>query len=268
MKDFLRGVPIYFAYFQRFLLARMEYKFDFFFGIFANILTTMTGLLFIFFLVDGKAVPSIGGWKREEVLFIYGYASLSLAILSTLAANLYGFASRYIVLGQFDRVLLRPLSTLCQILFESFNLDSIGGLLTGAGVLIYASNELNLTFGAIDILWLLLSAFSGGVILISVFVVVASLSFHFEDRFGIAPPVFNLLNFGRYPTPIFNRIIQFLLSFVIPFAFVGFYPATHFLDRPGFEIWCYSTPLMACACAAVAGAAWRFGVSRYESTGS
>ena len=109
---------------------------------------------------------------------------------------------------------------------------------------------------------------SNGVILISVFVVMCSLSFHFEDRLGIGPPIFNLINFGRYPTPIFNKIIQFILSFVIPFAFVAFYPATHFFNRPGFEIWCYGTPFMALACSGVAAYAWRFGVSRYDSTGN
>ena len=268
MKELFRSIRIYVAYFRLFLLARLEYKADFLFGIFANIVMTASGLLFIFFLVDGKTIPSIGGWKREEVLFIYGYSMIAMAIFTTFAINLYQFGNRYIIQGQFDRVLLRPLNSLCQVLFESFNLDAVGGLLTGIGVLLYSVKKLNYQFHALDILWILVSGFSGGTILISVFVVVSSFSFHFEDRLGISPPIFNLINFGRYPTPIFHRVLQFILSFVIPFAFVAFYPATHFFNRPGFEVLCYGTPVMAIFCMFVAAQAWRFGIGRYESTGN
>ena len=213
-------------------------------------------------------MPSIGGWKREEVLFIYGYSMIAMAIFTTFAINLYQFGNRYIIQGQFDRVLLRPLNSLCQVLFESFNLESVGSLLTGLCVLWYSAAHLHIHLGFFDFLWIAVSGLSGGIILISVFVVVSSLSFHFEDRMGISPPIFNLINFGRYPTPIFNRLLQILLSFVIPFAFVAFYPATHFFDRPGFEALCYATPLVALVLSLLAAASWKFGVSRYESTGN
>lgn len=268
MKDLLLALRVYSAYFRRFLVARMEYKADFFFGIFANIIMTASGLLFIFFLVDGQVVQSIGGWKQEEVLFIYGYSMIAMAIFTTFAINLYQFANRYIIQGQFDRVLLRPLNSLCQVLFESFNLESIGGLATGIAVVTYALQKMQRSFGVLDFLWVLISGLSGGIILISVFVIVSSLSFHFQDRLGIAPPIFNLINFGRYPTPIFHKVIQFILSFVVPFAFVAFYPATHFFNREGFAWLCYGTPFMAGLCAFVAAVAWKFGVGRYESTGS
>jgi ABC-2 type transport system permease protein len=268
MTDLIRSLQVYGSYFRRFLLARLEYKGDFLFGIFANFIMTASGLLFIFFLVDGRNVPSIGGWRREEVLFIYGYSMIAMAIFTTFSLNLYQFGNRYIIQGQFDRVLLRPLNSLCQVLFESFNLDSIGALITGVGVIVYSGSKLSLDLHFTDLLWLFVSGLSGGVILLSVFVIVCSLSFHFEDRLGIAPPIFNLINFGRYPTPIFHRIIQLILSFVIPFAFVAFYPATHFFDRSGFEVYCYGTPFMALLCASAAAWAWTFGVSRYESTGN
>ncbi len=264
----LRSLRIYSSYFRRFLTARLEYKLDFFASIIANILMTTSGLLFIAFLVDGEAIPSIQGWSRDEVLFIYGYSLLSMAIFTTFAPNLYQFGDRYIIQGQFDRVLLRPLNSVAQVLFESFNLESVGSLLTGIGVLAYASNRLQLTFTALDYLWLAASVLSGGIILLSVFIAIASLSFHFEDRLGISAPIFSLITFGRYPTPIFNHTIQFILRWVVPFAFVAFYPATHFLGRTEFRTLCFCTPLVALVAATLATSAWIFGVSRYSSTGN
>jgi ABC-2 type transport system permease protein len=264
----MRAFLIYGAYFAQFLKGRLAYKIDFFGSILANILVTVSGLLFIIFLIDGHAVQSLGGWSRDEVLFIYGYSMISMAVFGMVARNLYRFGDKYIVEGEFDRILLRPLNSLLQVLFESFNLETLGSLFVGVSLLLYTAGELGIILGFVDILWLIFSSFSGGVILLSVFVTLASLSFHFPDRLGVSAPVYNLINFGRYPLPIFNKLIQFILCWIFPFAFVAFFPATHFFERSGFELFCYFTPVMAVICALVASTAWKFGVSKYTSTGS
>ncbi len=262
------SLSIYAAYFAQFLKARMEYRWNFLVSLVANVLVAVTGLFFVVFLMNGETVTALKGWSRDEVLFIYGYSMISMAIFSTVALNLYGFGDRYIIQGLFDRVLLRPLNSLAQVLFESFNLDSIGSLLTGIATMLYAAHNLGIHFGFLDCVWLIVSALSGAIILLSVFVVLSSFSFHFEDRLGIAPPFYNLIAFGRYPLPIFNRVIQFFLSWIVPFAFVAFYPATHFFNRSGYELLCYSTPAMALASVFVAWQAWQFGVGKYQSTGN
>lgn len=264
----MRNFSIFLAYFAKFLKAQLEYRFNFFAGIFANMLVALSGLLFVFFLVDGKQIESLQGWTRSEVLFIYGYSMMSMALFSCVAINLYGFGDRYIIQGQFDRILLRPLNTLGQVLFESFNLEALGTFCVGLATLGYAAAQLGLHFSLLDVAWLLFSSVSGAIILCSVFVILASVSFHFEDRMGIAPPFYNLIAFGRYPLPIFNRLIQFILSWIVPFAFVAFYPATHFFNRRGYEFLCYFSPLMALIFLSLAWLAWQFGVSRYESTGN
>ncbi len=263
-----RAIHVSSSYFAQFLKARLSYKADFFAAIFASALVSVTGLLFIVFLIDGKTVPELKGWRREEVLFIYGYSMLPLALFSLVSPNLYEFGDKYVIQGQFDRVLLRPLNSLCQVLFETFNLESVGNLVVGIGVLWYADNKLHFDFSFLDYCWLVVSSISGGVILLSVFVIIASLSFHFEDRLGISAPFFNLMAFGRYPITIFNRTIQVILSWIVPFAFVAFYPATHFFSRGGFEVYCYLTPVMALLCFLVASLSWKFGVSKYSSVGN
>lgn len=264
----LKSFNVYSAYFAQFLKARLEYQGDFFAGIAANFFVAFTGLLFLLFLMDGEVVEGLGGWGRDEVFFIYGYSMLPMAVFSTFAPNLYDFGNRYVIEGEFDRVLTRPLNSLFQVLFESFNLEAFGSLLVGFGLVLYSGSALGLSFSLVDFAWLIVSGLSGGIILISVFVFLASCSFHFEDRIGIAPPFYNLIQFGRYPLPIFHTAVQFVLSFVVPFAFASFYPATHFLERDAFAAFCYASPLVALITFGVAYGAWNFGVSRYASTGS
>ena len=264
----MRTVSIYFAYFAQFLKTRMAYKGDFIAAMFTSALASAGGLIFILFLLDGEIITNIKGWSRAEIIFIYGYSFITTAIFSMLAYNLYDFANRYIIEGQFDRVLLRPLNSLSQVLFESFNLDTIGNIILGIVVIKITATDLGFTFTLIDYLWLAISCISGAAILLAVFVILSSLSFHFEDRMGITPPFYNLINFSRYPLPIFNRFIQILLSWIVPFGFIAFYPATHFFNRTGYEAFCYGTPLMALACIFVSSLFWRWGISKYSSTGN
>jgi ABC-2 type transport system permease protein len=265
MKRILR---IYGLYFAQSLKARLAYKADFFALILSSMLVTIFGLLFIIFLLDGETITELNGWSREEILLIYACSSIATSVFSFLSPNLYRFGERFIIQGQFDRVLLRPVNTLCQVLFEAFNLESIGSLLVGAALFLYSSNELGLNLGIMDVIWLIVACAAGGITVLSVFVLLVSLSFHFEDNLGLAPPVYNMLMFSRYPLPIFNYLTQFILCWIIPFAFVGFFPATHFLGKEEFTFLCYFSPVMALICLIVAWLFWCFGVSKYSSTGS
>jgi ABC-2 type transport system permease protein len=85
---------------------------------------------------------------------------------------------------------------------------------------------------------------------------------------GIVPPVFNMLTFGRYPLTIYNVFIQFLLSWIIPFAFASFYPTTYFLRREAFAPYFHVVPLMAVLLVLLARVIWDRGVRNYASTGS
>ncbi|MCB0317839.1 MAG: ABC-2 family transporter protein [Bdellovibrionales bacterium] len=264
----LRLFKIYTLYFAQSLKTRLAYAVDFLALMFASMIITASGILFVVFLIDGKNVTSIGSWSRDEILFIYGISTIATALFSFVSSNLYQFGERWIIQGEFDRVLVRPLNSLCQVLFESFNLESIGSLVVGFGIVFFSAGRLDISFSLLDYIWLILSTISGGVIITSVFVIVTSFSFHFEDRVGLSPPVFNMMMFSRYPLPIFNKGVQFLLMWILPFAFAGFFPSTHFLNRNGFELYCYATPVMAVILTFIANLFWNFGVSRYSSVGN
>ena len=129
-------------------------------------------------------------------------------------------------------------------------------------------NRLALPWRPSDYLWFVLMVVCGALIYISVFLTLTAVSFWFEDRVGIVPPVFNMLTFGRYPLTIYNLFIQFLLSWIIPFAFASFYPTTHFLRREAFAAQVHLVPVVAVMFGVLARVVWNGGVRNYSSTGS
>ena len=53
--------------------------------------------------------------------------------------NLYDFGNNYIIEGKFDRILLRPISSLFQVLFETFRIESFQEVATGIFCMVWAA---------------------------------------------------------------------------------------------------------------------------------
>ena len=253
-------------YFSQYAKARLEYRADFFSSVAASFLGTAAS--FGFLLIVFSRVPAVRGWKFEEMVFLYGFSLVPLGLFNVLSWNLYLFADRYLIEGRFDRVLVRPVSSIFQVLFESFRLESLQETATGLFAVVWAARRLGVGFGVFEAILFAAWAACGAVIYLSIFIGLTATSFWIEDRIGITPPVFNLMQFGRYPLTIYDTWVRFALSFVIPFAFASFYPTLRFLGRTEFEREFWAVPAVALIVSLVALSLWKAGVARYHSTGS
>lgn len=253
-------------YFYHYLIMRVSHRGDFLIGLATSFAATISSLGFVVVLF--QKVPQLVGWRYEEVLFLFGFSLIPFGLFNILSLNLYEFGNEYIMEGKFDRVLIRPVSSLFQVLFENFRIESFQEILTGLGVIVYASARLHLAWAARDVLLLLAYALCGGAIYVSIFLVLSTVSFWFEDRVGMHPLAWNLLAFGRFPLSIYSGAIQFFLSWIIPFGFATFYPSVRLLHRSEFLRYAPIIPVVAAACLAIAISVWNSGVRHYSSTGS
>ena len=262
----MRHFSILIEYFFQYLKARLEYKGDFLIALAASFSATIASFGFLYLLFH--RVRSLQGWSFEELVFIYGFSLTCLGFFNVLSLNLYEFGERYIMEGRFDQVLIRPLHSLFQILFETFRLESFQEVVTGLALVFYSGRRLHLHPEGIHFFLFPLAILCGVVLYLSIFILLTSVSFWFEDRLGITPPVYNMIPFGRYPTSIYNVFLQFLLSWVIPFAFASFYPTTLFLGRCEYSLHFALVPVMALSFGGLALITWNRGVRNYRSTGS
>ena len=261
-----RHLRLFIQYFAQYTKVRLAYKADFVIAFFSSMAATVLGFGFV--LVLFSKIPRLQDWTFDEVLFLYGFSLIPLGFFNVISWNLYDFSEIYVIEGKFDRVLLRPVSTLFQVIFEKFRLESLQEVVTGIGVVLLSVHRMHLTLSVPDYFWFGLMIACGSAIYLAVFLILTAVSFWFEDRVGIVPPVFNMLTFGRYPLTIFNVFIQFLLSWIIPFGFATFYPTTHFLRRSAFALYFHLVPLVAAAFLTLAIVVWNRGVANYSSTGT
>ena len=120
---------IFWAYFAQFVKMRLAYRMDFFVDTLAVSFSMVIQLAVLTTLFS--KVKALEGWSFEQVLFIYAFSLLPLGIFNIVSVNLYRFSDNYIIQGKFDRVLLRPVGTLAQVIFESFNVSGLNEIIMG-----------------------------------------------------------------------------------------------------------------------------------------
>lgn len=264
--QFRRHALLLIEYFSQYAKVQLGYRGDFFISVATSFAATIFALGFLVVLFS--KIPRLAGWRFEEVLFLYGFSLIPFGLFNVVSLNLYDFGNNYIIEGKFDRVLLRPISSLFQVLFETFRIESLHEIATGLFAVWWSAHRIGLAWTWGDSALLVFWGICGGVIYISFFLLLSTVSFWFEDRIGIHPPFWNLIAFGRYPLSIYGGFIQFVLSWIIPFGFASFYPSVRLLGRSTFRAYAPLVPVVAAACLAVAIGTWNFGTRHYASTGS
>jgi ABC-2 type transport system permease protein len=261
-----RHALLFFDYFTQYAKVRISYRGDFFVSLATSAAATFFALAFMVILF--RKAPQLAGWRFEELLFLWGFTLIPYGIFNVISMNLYDFGNNYIIEGKFDRVLLRPVSSLFQVLFETFRIESLHEIATGLFCMWWASRELGLHWTIAKIAMLTFYGLCAGVIYVSIFLLLSTVSFWFEDRIGVHPPVWNVIAFGRWPLSIYSAAVQFFLCWIIPFGLASFYPSARLLGRAVTPQYLPFVPIVAVVFLTIAISVWNFGTRHYASTGS
>jgi len=266
LEELRRHFLLLYEYFQQYAKVRVSYRGDFIVSVATSFAATIFSLGFVVVLF--QKAPELAGWTRAEVIFLWGFTQIPYGIFNIISLNLYEFGNNYIIEGKFDRVLLRPVSSLFQVLFETFRLESFQEIVTGLFCMAWATRQLGLHWTAPKVGMLLFFGLCAALIYVSVFLVLSTVSFWFEDRIGVHPPVWNIIAFGRYPLSIYSGAVQFFLCWIIPFGLASYYPSVRMLGRTVIPSYAAMVPVVAVAFLTGAILLWNFGTRHYSSTGS
>jgi len=249
--------------------SQLEYRLSLALQIVATALLTL--LDFVMILVLFENVPTLDGWTVQEVALLYGLAAISFALTDLVVGHLDLFP-QMIRDGTFDQILVRPLPSLLQVVASDFSLRRVGKLAQGIGVLAVALVAVDVDWTPGRVLMIPLAVASGTLIYSGVWIALATVAFWIVDAIELV----NAFTYGGnflsgYPITIFGRWLRNLVLFVIPIAFVSYFPALYVLDRPDDlglpEALRYLSPVVAIVTAVVAMLVWENAVRRYRSAG-
>ncbi|WP_243388095.1 ABC transporter permease [Bacillus kexueae] len=256
---------MFFQYMGQYLKTRMQYRTDMVVELISDMMFQAANLIFI--LVVFGHTSMLSGWNRDEIIFIYGFFLVPFALFASFF-NIWDFNERYIVKGEMDRILTRPIHSLFQVVLERMELESLFGAITGFIIMGYAAIQLQLTFHWYDLFIFILFVLGGTLVYAGIFVSIASIGFWSDARTSIMPMMYNIGNYGRYPVNIYNRIIRYILTWILPFAFVGVYPSAYFLNKEEWYGYAFITPVMGMIFFSLSILLWNAGVKRYRGAGN
>ena len=161
---------------------------------------------------------NIGGYTFKQVLLLWGIAASTYGISHFFFKNAFTLSDT-INNGKLDAYLVQPKNVLLSAITMDVEASAIGDL-------IYAYIMLGIYGMTINnfLLFTILSI-CGGLIMVSITVILGSLSFWFNKADAIADVGGMLmLNFSTYPEGIFKGITKILLFTIIPVGIVNFLP--------------------------------------------
>jgi ABC-2 type transport system permease protein len=217
-------------------------------------------------------VRSLGGFSFAEVAMMYALTTCAFSFADMFVGHVDGLPD-YVRTGQFDAMLLRPLSALGQLVTSDFSLRRIGRAVTGLVVLVAALGFADIDWTPSRVLLLLITPIAGCVIFCSIFIAAAAVSFWLVEGTEFA----NAFTYGgnylsSMPFTIFPVAVRRFFTFVVPGAFVAYLPTLALLGRSdpaGLPTWLsWSGPVAALAAAAAASLLWRVGLRHYVGAGS
>ncbi|MFP4661223.1 MAG: ABC transporter permease [Halanaerobiales bacterium] len=248
-----------------------EYRGSFISGAVAQFISYGADFLIIWIMIN--QFKTIGSWGPYEVMLLYAINLFSYGVAGFFFFNLSRELPYMIRRGEFDEVMTRPLNSLLYLITRSFNTAYVSHLTLSLITIIICSYHLNIEINLWSIIVLAIIIVSGALIQGSGFLMTTIPVFWFVDNSGFIGILFwNLKEFVRYPLSIYNRAVQILLTLIIPYGFISFYPAQYFLGKEDYLSFHpyiqYLSPLVGILLMGIAVIFWHVAINHYKSTGS
>ena len=258
---------IYFKYAKMYLRSQAQYRLSMWMLMVGQFLVTLSSFIAMYLLF--ARFENIAGWTFGEAALCYGVVAMSFALAECFARGFDRFQNM-VRSGSFDRVMLRPRSTVLQVLGSDLDITRLGRVVQSAVVLRIAIARLGLAWTAAKIATLVSMIFSGVFIMSGLFILGATVCFWTVEGLEFI----NIFTDGgreiaAYPLPIYPRWIMRFFTFIIPFGSLNYLPLMYITGRATGSGAAYMlSPLIGIAFIVPCLLFWRLGVRRYLSAGN
>lgn len=200
------------------------------YAIMKEMLNKWTFLLNVVFMVLNNATfiiqwiilfslkENIGGYTFKQVLLLWGIAASTFGFSHFFFKKAYSL-SDIITNGKLDSYLVQPKNVLLAAITSDVDSSALGDMLYGY-IMCFVSG-----FSIIKLLLFTLFTICGGIIITSIAVIFASLSFWFTKSDSLADTMNSMMtHFATYPDGIFKGVIRVMFFSFIPVGIVNYMP--------------------------------------------
>ncbi|NBJ90140.1 hypothetical protein D5270_11700 [Acutalibacter sp. 1XD8-36] len=232
------------------------------------------GATFISLYILATNFGQVDGWNGSEIMVLYSMSLLSYSIGGIFLFNFSTGLSRRIRSGEFDDSLTKPIPPLAHaILSSGFNVCYISHISISIMVFVFSLISLNYSMSFVNCVFIIFAILSGAMIQAAAFIASSTMAFFTVGNNPLIDFImYDVKEFTNYPLGIFPKGIQYILTFILPFAMMNFYPASTLLNKSlpeGFPTFLpYLSPIIGLIALSLSVFLWNWGLSHYKSTGS
>lgn len=267
MRDFL---STYWLYIRTFLKSRAEYRVGFILGMFANFYCYFITFATYWVIVSG--LGNLGGWSFPDLSVLYGLSLITYATSGVLVWYTVYHMDQMITDGSLDAYLVRPCGILQQMIFQRFGDTFLGQILVSSIFLIMAFAKSEATFTWMKALYLMFALVGGILIQCASMILIGSMSFWTLRSTDFGRIIYyDIRSLTQYPIAIFPKWIQFILTFIFPWAFINYYPSLILLEKveTTMELVCgMLSPLVGGFLLLISLGVFKLGLKKYSGAGN
>lgn len=166
----------------------------------------------------------VNGWSGAEVVALVGLYQVVVGLLSTFVAPNMQRMTQYIVRGDLDVVLLRPVSSQFSVTLRWIQPAELANVATGLVVLVAGLYRAGVDPSLASVAAAVLLLGCGLVLLSCVWSALTYLAFWLTSVEPIPMLMHDLLRTGQYPVSFFPAAVRAFLIFALPVAFATSFP--------------------------------------------
>lgn len=264
MAKILENISLYLSFLKASLKEMLIYRLDCIVGMVSQIVTQLVEIIFIWIVFQNT--DNLAGWNFKQILLLYGVTLISIGISDFCFDALYDIGPKYIRNGEFDKILLRPVHPLISIIGASKEFTSIGYFVLGLVLTIIMLINLAIPITIILILKIILFSIVGAAIIGAINTIFSVASFWTYRSNEVIWTFYRVYTLAQYPLDIYNKLIKIVITVILPFAFVAYYPTMNYLGMDNIMI--YIAPIVMIILWIIAIKVWNFALNKYRSTGT
>ena len=258
MKLYLKSLSMH-------LKSVLEYKASFIISFVSQILVFFS-YYFIILALFSK-FDNIKGFTLYEVLLCFSVIQFGFSFCECFARGIDQF-DRLIINGDFDRILLRPKNIILQVLCFDIDFIKISRIIQALIVMVIALIKLNVKWNILRVITLTLMNLSAIGIFFGIFLLAAAYCFITVQGLEVR----NVFTDGgkhmaQYPIGVFKKGFVWFFTFIIPYAFVNYYPLLYFIGKSDNKLYALS-PIIVFMYIIPCVFIFNKGIKRYASIGS
>ena len=258
MKLYLKALKLHFK-------TMLEYRSSLIFSFISQIAVFFSFYFVILSLFD--KFNNIKGFTLYEVLLCFSVIQFGYSVCECFARGIDEF-DKLIISGNFDRILLRPKNKILQVMTTEIDFIKSIRFVQAIIVMIIALIKLDINWNIYKVITLILMNISAIIIFFSIFLLAASYCFITVQGLEVR----NLFTDGgkhmaQYPIGIFKKGFVYFFTFIIPYAFVNYYPLLYFIGKSDNILYAFS-PILVILYLIPCIKLFNLGAKRYTSVGS